>query len=38
MGGVFSRTVSLADQLTVLRAAAVPVVVLLYAWDFENHN
>jgi len=38
MGGVFSPTVSLADQLTVLRAAAVPVVVLLYAWDFENHN
>jgi len=38
MGGVFSRTVSLADQLTVLRAAAVPLVVLLYAWDFENHN
>jgi CDP-diacylglycerol--glycerol-3-phosphate 3-phosphatidyltransferase len=38
MGGVFSRTVSLADQLTVLRAAAVPIVVLLYAWDFENHN
>lgn len=22
----------------MLRAAAVPVVVLLYAWDFENHN
>jgi CDP-diacylglycerol--glycerol-3-phosphate 3-phosphatidyltransferase len=38
MGGVFSPTVSLADQLTVLRAAAVPLVVLLYAWDFENHN
>ena len=37
-GGVFSRTVTLADQLTVLRAAAVPVVVLLYAWDFENHT
>jgi CDP-diacylglycerol--glycerol-3-phosphate 3-phosphatidyltransferase len=29
--------VSLADQLTILRVAAVPVVVLLYAWDFENH-
>ena len=37
MGGVFSRTVTLADQLTVLRAAAVPVVVVLYAWDFPNH-
>ena len=22
----------------MLRAAAVPLVVLLYAWDFENHN
>jgi phosphatidylglycerophosphate synthase len=29
--------VSLPDQLTVLRVAAVPLVVLLYAWDFENH-
>jgi CDP-diacylglycerol--glycerol-3-phosphate 3-phosphatidyltransferase len=29
--------VTLPDQLTVLRAAAVPVVVALYAWDFENH-
>ncbi|HEY7197091.1 MAG TPA: CDP-diacylglycerol--glycerol-3-phosphate 3-phosphatidyltransferase [Gaiellaceae bacterium] len=26
-----------ADQLTVGRAIAVPVVVLLYAWDFPNH-
>jgi CDP-diacylglycerol--glycerol-3-phosphate 3-phosphatidyltransferase len=29
--------VNLPDQLTVLRVVAVPVVVLLYAWDFENH-
>jgi len=29
--------VTLPDQLTVLRVAAVPVVVLLYAWDFDNH-
>jgi CDP-diacylglycerol--glycerol-3-phosphate 3-phosphatidyltransferase len=37
MGRVFSRTVSVPDQLTVLRVAAVPVVILLYAWNFENH-
>jgi CDP-diacylglycerol--glycerol-3-phosphate 3-phosphatidyltransferase len=29
--------VGFADQLTVGRAIAVPVVVLLYAWDFPNH-
>ena len=28
---------TLADQLTVLRIVAVPVVVVLYAWDFDNH-
>ena len=28
---------TLPDQLTVLRAAAVPVVIVLYAWEFENH-
>ena len=28
---------SFPDQLTVARVAAVPVVVLLYAWDFPNH-
>jgi CDP-diacylglycerol--glycerol-3-phosphate 3-phosphatidyltransferase len=27
-----------ADQLTVARAAAVPVVVVLFAWDFPNHD
>jgi CDP-diacylglycerol--glycerol-3-phosphate 3-phosphatidyltransferase len=37
MGRVFSPTVSLPDQLTVARVAAVPVVVLLFAWDFPNH-
>jgi CDP-diacylglycerol--glycerol-3-phosphate 3-phosphatidyltransferase len=37
MGSVFSPTVSVPDQLTVARVAAVPVVVLLYAWDFPNH-
>jgi CDP-diacylglycerol---glycerol-3-phosphate 3-phosphatidyltransferase len=29
--------VSPADQLTVTRALAVPVVVALYAWHFTNH-
>src|ERR671923_1494059 len=37
MGRVFSRTVTLPDLLTVIRAAAVPLVVLLYAWDFQDH-
>jgi CDP-diacylglycerol--glycerol-3-phosphate 3-phosphatidyltransferase len=27
-----------ADQLTVARAASVPVVVVLFAWDFPNHD
>ena len=30
--------IGLADQLTVARAAAVPFVVLLFAWDFPNHD
>jgi CDP-diacylglycerol--glycerol-3-phosphate 3-phosphatidyltransferase len=30
--------VGLPDQLTVARAAAVPVVVLLYAWGFRDHD
>ena len=29
---------SLPDQLTVARVAAVPIVVLLFAWDFPNHD
>jgi CDP-diacylglycerol--glycerol-3-phosphate 3-phosphatidyltransferase len=37
MGRVFSPKVSLPDQLTVARIAAVPVVVILFAWDFPNH-
>jgi CDP-diacylglycerol---glycerol-3-phosphate 3-phosphatidyltransferase len=27
-----------ADQLTVARAASVPLVVVLFAWNFPNHN
>jgi CDP-diacylglycerol--glycerol-3-phosphate 3-phosphatidyltransferase len=30
--------VHLSDQLTAARALAVPVVVLLFAWDFPNHD
>ena len=29
---------SLPDALTISRAASVPFVVLLYAWDFDGHN
>ena len=29
---------SIADQLTLTRAAAVPVVIVLFTWDFPNHN
>jgi CDP-diacylglycerol--glycerol-3-phosphate 3-phosphatidyltransferase len=29
---------SFADQLTVARAVSVPFVVLLFVWDFPNHN
>ena len=28
----------LADQLTVARAAVVPLVVVLYVWDFNGHD
>jgi CDP-diacylglycerol--glycerol-3-phosphate 3-phosphatidyltransferase len=35
---VFSPAVGLPDQLTVARAAAVPIVVLLYAWGFPDHD
>ena len=27
-----------ADKLTVARAVAVPIVVVLYAWNFSNHD
>jgi CDP-diacylglycerol--glycerol-3-phosphate 3-phosphatidyltransferase len=37
IGGVFSPSVTLPDQLTVARALAVPVVVVLFAWDFPDH-
>jgi CDP-diacylglycerol--glycerol-3-phosphate 3-phosphatidyltransferase len=30
--------VGLADQLTVARAAVVPLVVVLYVWDFNGHD
>jgi CDP-diacylglycerol--glycerol-3-phosphate 3-phosphatidyltransferase len=30
--------VTFADQLTVARAAAVPLVVLLFAWEFPGHD
>jgi CDP-diacylglycerol--glycerol-3-phosphate 3-phosphatidyltransferase len=30
--------VNLPDALTVARAAAVPFVVLLFAWDFDGHD
>ena len=29
---------SAADQLTVARALSVPIVVLLFAWNFPNHD
>jgi CDP-diacylglycerol--glycerol-3-phosphate 3-phosphatidyltransferase len=38
MRRVFSPTVTLPDQLTLGRALAVPVVVVLFAWDFTNHE
>jgi CDP-diacylglycerol--glycerol-3-phosphate 3-phosphatidyltransferase len=37
IGRIFSREMSLADQLTVARAAAVPFVIVLYTWNFPNH-
>src|SRR6266540_4163867 len=35
---VFSPAVTFADQLTVARAAAVPLVVVLYVWSFSGHD
>ena len=29
---------SLADQLTLARAAAVPLVIALFVWDFGGHD
>ena len=37
MGRVFSPTVTLPDQLTVARALSVPVVIVLFAWNFDDH-
>jgi CDP-diacylglycerol--glycerol-3-phosphate 3-phosphatidyltransferase len=38
MRRVFSPSVTLPDQLTVVRILAVPVVILLYEWDFPNNE
>ena len=38
MSDVFSPPVTIADQLTVARAAIVPLVVVLYVWDFNGHD
>src|SRR6186997_1269563 len=38
IASVFSLPVSIADQLTLARAAAVPVVLVLFVWDFPNHE
>lgn len=37
MRRVFSRSVTIPDQLTVARALSVPVVVALFAWPFHDH-
>jgi CDP-diacylglycerol--glycerol-3-phosphate 3-phosphatidyltransferase len=29
---------SLADQLTVARVLAIPIVVVMFAWDFDGHD
>ena len=38
MGAYSHGTVTLPDQLTVARAAAVPLVVLLYAWELPSNE
>jgi CDP-diacylglycerol--glycerol-3-phosphate 3-phosphatidyltransferase len=38
MSGIFSPAVALADQLTLARAAVVPLVVVLYVWNFHGHD
>jgi CDP-diacylglycerol---glycerol-3-phosphate 3-phosphatidyltransferase len=35
---ILTEPVTLPDQLTVARAASVPLVVLLYAWNFPNNE
>src|SRR6059036_3004256 len=37
-GRIFSLAMTFADQLTVTRALSVPLVVLLYEWNFPNHD
>src|SRR2546426_1700497 len=38
MSGPYSpHSMSPADQLTVARALSVPIVIVLYAWDFHGH-
>src|SRR5512132_1114631 len=37
IGRVFSPSVTFPDQLTVARALAVPIVIVLFTWDFEDH-
>jgi CDP-diacylglycerol---glycerol-3-phosphate 3-phosphatidyltransferase len=38
MGRVLSMSMTLPDQLTVARAASVPLVVTLYAWEFPHNE
>jgi hypothetical protein len=38
MSSIFSPPVTFADQLTVARAAIVPLVVVLYVWSFSGHD
>jgi CDP-diacylglycerol--glycerol-3-phosphate 3-phosphatidyltransferase len=38
MTRVFSPPMAVADWFTVARAAAAPFVVLLFEWDFPNHD
>jgi CDP-diacylglycerol---glycerol-3-phosphate 3-phosphatidyltransferase len=38
MGGIFSPRMTVADQLTVARICAAPLVVLLFVVDFANHD
>ena len=37
-GRILSEDVTLPDQLTLARALSVPLVVLLYEWNFPNHD
>jgi CDP-diacylglycerol--glycerol-3-phosphate 3-phosphatidyltransferase len=38
MSRVFSPTMTLPDRLTLGRAFAVPIVVVLFTWDFTYHD